>query len=362
MSMPRSVPVILLGMGGVGRALVRQVIATRSLHASRRHLRLEFVALCDRSGAVTDAQGLSDDTLNALLAAKSAGRPLGESSPASRGRPDLIAVVKAAGREGSIVVDCTASDDTCPALLTALGLGYGVVLANKRPLTASLATYRQLVASPRLRYEATVGAGLPVIGTLRSLLDTGDQVTAIEGAFSGTLGYLCSQLQKGASYSAAVRAAHRLGYTEPDPRDDLGGMDVARKALILARMLDWPLELTDIIVETLYPAALSGLSVPHFLDAIKALDEPYAMRVQAAQAKGQVLRYRAQVREGRCQVGMEPVPLDSPLGRLQGTDNLIAFHSARYAASPLVVQGPGAGVEVTAAAILADILAVAAQA
>lgn len=362
MSILRSVPVILFGVGGVGRALVRQVIATRSLHASRLHLRLEFVALCDRAGAVVDAQGLSDSTLNALLAAKSAGKPLGESSFANRGRPDLTAIIEAAGRDGSIVVDCTASDDTCPALLTALGLGYGVVLANKRPLTGSVAMYRQLVANPRLRYEATVGAGLPVIGTLRSLLDTGDQVTAIEGAFSGTLGYLCGQLQRGVSYSAAVRAAHRLGYTEPDPRDDLGGMDVARKALILARMLDWPLELTDIIVETLYPAALSGLSVPQFLDAIKALDKPYAMRVQAAQAKGHVLRYRAQVRDGRCQVGMESVPLDSPLGRLQGTDNLIAFHSTHYAASPLVVQGPGAGVEVTAAAILADILALAAPA
>jgi homoserine dehydrogenase len=157
-----------------------------------------------------------------------------------------------------------------------------------------------------------------------------------------------------------VRAAHRLGYTEPDPRDDLGGIDVARKALVLARMLGWPLELTDVTVETLYPAALAGMSVPQFLKGIEVLDEPYAMRLRAAQAAGEVLRNRAEVRDGRCQVGMEPVAPDSPLGRLQGTDNLIAFHTARYATSPLVVQGPGAGAEVTAAGILADILAVAA--
>lgn len=358
MKASRVVPLILFGVGNVGRALVRQVIATRSLHASRLGLRLEFVALCDRSGAVVEPRGLADDLLHSLLAAKGAGTPL-QDVPAGHRQTDLVSILDAAARGGAIVIDCTASDATVPALLAALEKGYGVVLANKRPLTGPLETYQRLTASPRLRYEATVGAGLPVIGTLRSLLDTGDQVTAIEGAFSGTLGYLCSQLQKGVSYSTAVRAAHRLGYTEPDPRDDLSGMDVARKALILARMLGWPLELSDVHVETLYPAALAGLSVAQFLESIAMLDAPYAMRVQAAQVQGEVLRYQAEVREGRCRVGMESVPLDSPLGRLQGTDNLIVFHTARYAASPLVVQGPGAGAEVTAAGILADVLAVA---
>jgi len=358
MNAHRTVPVFLFGVGNVGRTLVRQVIATRALHASRLRLRLEFVALCDRSGAVVEPRGLADDRLHSLLAAKSAGTPLHE-VPAGQRQADLISVLDAAGGEGAIVVDCTASDATVPALLAALERGYGVVLANKRPLTGPLEVYQRLTASLRLRHEATVGAGLPVISTLRGLLDAGDQITAIEGAFSGTLGYLCSQWQKGVSYSTAVRAAHRLGYTEPDPRDDLSGMDVARKALILARMLGWPLELSDIHVESLYPAALAGLSVAQFLESIAGLDAPYAMRVQAAQAQGQVLRYRAEVREGRCRVGLEPVPLDSPLGRLQGADNLIAFHTARYAASPLVVQGPGAGAEVTAAAVLADILAVA---
>jgi homoserine dehydrogenase len=207
-----------------------------------------------------------------------------------------------------------------------------------------------------LRYEVTVGAGLRVIAGLRYLLDTGDRVTAIEGCLSGTLGYLCAQLESTVAYSAAVTQAGSLGYTEPDPREDLSGRDVARKALILARTAGWPLEMADLSVESLYPASLTSVSAQDFVGAMSALDEPYAGRVREAQAKGRVLRYVARVNSEGGSVGLAPVPKESPLGALRGPANYVAFHTARYVEVPLVISGPGAGPEVTAAGVLGDVI------
>ena len=206
------------------------------------------------------------------------------------------------------------------------------------------------------RWETTCGAGLPVIVTLNRLLASGDSVHRIAGALSGTLGYVMTGLQAGRSFSAVVREAHGLGYTEPDPRDDLGGVDVARKALILARGLGWQLGLEDVVVTGLYPPALNALEVDEFLDALAQLDEPLRQEVEAASRAGQVLRYAAVVAEGRCIVGPTRVGVDSPLGRLSGTDNLVEFHSQWYQPTPLVVQGRGAGADATAAGLLSDII------
>lgn len=354
-----TVPLIQFGFGNVGRAVVERVLRTRDLFEWRYGLHLSYRALCDSRGAIIEMDGIRYGDLQRALAAKAAGESLGE-FPLGYLHQGLLDIVDIAASEEAIVIDVTATDETVPALLKALSLGCRLVLANKKPLTQRYETFRRLSADGRLRYEATVGAGVPVIATLtENLIASGDVIHRIEGCLSGTLGFLTTGLQAGEGFAALVRRAHELGYTEPDPRDDLGGMDVARKALILARTLGWPLELDQIAVEALFPPELGSGAVADFLAAAATLDEPYRRRVEAAAAAGKTLRYVATLSDGQARVGLEEVSLDSPVGRLQGTDNLIAFHTEVYRPTPLVLQGRGAGAQGTAAGVLADIVALA---
>lgn len=355
----KTIPLIQFGLGGVGRAVVERVLAARDDFEWRYGLQLEYVALCDSQGAAIDHNGFSYGALMHMLAAKTEGAGIADLDSGYR-QDGLSDIVDVAGTIGAIVIDVTASDHTVEALQLALKRGYGAVLANKKPLTGPIEVFRSLVDSDRLRYESTVGAGVPVIAALQqALIAAHDPVHRIEGCLSGTLGYLTSGLQAEERFSLLVRTAKSLGYTEPDPRDDLGGMDVARKALILARTIGWPLELDQVAVEPLYPSELGEGSVDDFLAAIDSLDDGYAGQVAEARARGETLRYVATLEGGAARVGLASVPLESPLGRLQGTDNLIAFHSSIYADTPLVLQGRGAGVHGTAAGVLADIIALA---
>jgi homoserine dehydrogenase len=257
------------------------------------------------------------------------------------------------------VADVTAAKGTVSLLLSVLKAGGGVVTANKNPLIGAWDTVHPLFENPHFRYECTVGAGLPVISTLQTLLDTGDHAVRIEGCMSGTLGYLCAELERRVPYSQVIAQARSLGYTEPDPRDDLSGHDVARKALILARTAGWPLEMSNLMVEPLYPKSLADLSVEAFMDAASSLDADYAKRFQDAQASGGTLRYVAQVGPNGGTVGLQVVQQDSALGTLRGPGNHIAFYTERYTDLPLAVSGPGAGPTVTAAGVLGDILGLA---
>ncbi len=364
----QNLPIILFGVGGVGRELIQQIVAQRGFHALQYGLNLQLLAVCDSDGAVIDSgDGLDDDLLAELVAAKAAGQRLAN-HPMGGTQSDLAGIVDIAGRAGTIVVDCTASETTVDALLYALDKRYKVVLANKKPLTMDQEVYDRLTAAGvttngaavrhlgRTRWETTVGAGLPVIATLNRLMSSGDEIERIDGAFSGTLGYVMTGLQKGESFSAVVREAHKLGYTEPDPRDDLGGVDVARKALILARGMGWKLDMDKVSVEGLYPAEMDDLSVDEFMQALPELDAGFAEQVEAAAARQCVLRYAAQVEDGACRVGPVVVPANSPLGLLQGTDNLVTFSTTYYNATPLVIQGRGAGTAATAAGVLSDII------
>ena len=353
--MPDWVPVIILGAGNVGRALVKEIIQCRPLHTERLRVRLEVITLSDRDGAVFEPAGLTDAQLHDILNWKEAGRPLRQHELGAY-QDDLVALVDIAGQDGAIVVDLTATAETIPALESALDRGYGAVTANKLPLAADLATFRRLVDHRRFRWEATVGAGLPVIVTLTNLVNTGDAVQRIEGALSGTLGYLSSQLEAGQPFSDIVREAKRLGYTEPDPRQDLGGLDAARKALIMARMIGYPLELTDVSVESLYPAEMDTLSVDEFMAALPSLDEQYEVRVAEARAAGHTLRYVAEVADGAARVGLQPLDPESRLARVRSSDSIVIFHTERYSENPLVVSGRGAGAYNTAAGVLGDIL------
>jgi aspartokinase/homoserine dehydrogenase 1 len=212
----------------------------------------------------------------------------------------------------------------------------------------------------RFRCEATVCAGLPVVQTLRDLLDTGDELFAIDGMLSGTLAWLCNRHDGNHPFSTLVREAHALGYTEPDPRNDLSGMDVARKLVILAREAGWPLSLGEVDVQSLVPAELAALSPEEFMQRLPELDAPMASQLAAARADGGVLRHVASLdRHGRASVKLAVLPATHTFAHTRLTDNIVQFTTHRYCDNPLVVQGPGAGPEVTAAGVFTDLLRIA---
>lgn len=370
--MSRIFEIVQFGMGGVGKALFGLVLQHQAEIRNRLGVELRYRALSDSTTALHLDQNaaLSSQHLQHLWGNLKEGARL-SNLPGVVKKPSSLSVLATEldrlKREDSgarlVVVDVSGASDRemAPVITAALRQGQFAVLANKRPLCGPIADFKELAAAAgnglsRLRYETTVGAALPVISTLRSLLDSFDSVEEISGTFSGTLGYLTTRLEEGALYSEAVAEAKLAGYTEPDPRDDLGGIDVARKALILARSLGYQLELSQVEVEPLYPVSMAEMSVPEFMTRLTDLDKLYRERSEAAATADQTLRYVATVKEGRCQVGLEQVSKASQIGRLQGTDNIIVFKTRRYHSQPLVVQGPGAGPEITASGVLADIL------
>jgi homoserine dehydrogenase len=353
----KRVPLVILGAGSVGRALVRQLVAAAPVHARREGLEFSVVAWCDSQGAVLDEGGIPAETLASLDASKASGAGLAETSWGSP-QGDARAVVDVAGTDGCIVIDVTASDKTISALELALRRGYGMATANKVPLAGDQALFDRLVGAG-MRYEATVGSAVPVIETARALVRADDRVDRVQGAFSGTLGFLCTGLEAGRPFSDLLTGAMYRGYTEPDPRIDLSGMDVARKALILARTLGRRLQLCDINVSAMTPPEMNEMPLSHFLDQVSVLDEEFRLRVDAAAAEGRVLRYGVTLEDAGVSVGLQAVSRDTALGRLRGNDNLVAFHTRYYSDQPLVLQGRGAGYDAAAAGVHSDIVALA---
>ncbi|MEW5850896.1 MAG: bifunctional aspartate kinase/homoserine dehydrogenase I [Myxococcota bacterium] len=359
----RDTNLAFLGFGQIARALTRQLVSQQSYFRHDLGLDIRCVAVSDRTGARVDEKGFSVDDLQQLAERKAAGNALAQRKGSRGVVEELRHRLWPLPLHRPVFVDLTA-DETAPLLKEALQHGFHLVTANKKPLAIPQAGFDELFGMARelgrhIRYEATVGAGLPVLDTLDKLQQAGDEVLTVDGCLSGTLGYLMTQLEQGAAFSAAVRQAHALGYTEPNPADDLSGTDVARKALILARTLGRKLDLDDIRVESLFPKELARLDAQGFMDALGDLDAEFAQKVSAARKKDKVLRYVAQIGRKGIVVGLQAVPTSSPMGRLVGTDNQVVLHTRRYSTNPLVVTGPGAGAEVTAAGVLNDILAIA---
>jgi aspartokinase/homoserine dehydrogenase 1 len=265
------------------------------------------------------------------------------------------------GRVQAVIVDCSGSDAVVDHYPRWLAQGVHVVTPSKHAGSGPLLRWQAIRAATlqgaRFRHEASVGAGLPVIQTLRSQLDTGDALLGVDGVLSGTLAWLFNRFDGGLPFSHLVREARDLGYTEPDPRDDLSGLDVARKLVILAREAGHAISLEDVAVENLVPPALRTVPRDDFLARLHELDAPMQARLHAA--RGRALRYIATFDANGARVGLAtPEPGDASLhGRL--TDNLVQLRTRRYADNPLVVQGPGAGPEVTAAGVFGDVLAIA---
>jgi aspartokinase/homoserine dehydrogenase 1 len=352
----RRTDVVLLGFGRVGRALA--TMAGRS-----RDERIRIVAALDRSGYVFDPRGIGHARLLKLAAGKDRGTLLADLGGKRATAREALHEIAAHAVSRPVLVDLTA-EETGDLLLTGVEQGFDLVLANKKPLAGPAAAYGRLLgaataAGRRLRYEATVGAGLPVIDTFRKLVESGDRVRRVEGCVSGTLGFVLSSLEAGTPFSSAVGEAMKLGYTEPDPREDLSGADVLRKGLILARLLGFA---------GLAPRAQSLVSKPHarlpldvFLERLPEADAGWRDLVATEAARGQVLRYVVVATGRGVRAGLKAVPRASAFGSLSGTRNLLSFTTRRYHAEPLVVAGPGAGPEVTAAGILNDIQSLASE-
>jgi homoserine dehydrogenase len=365
---------VLLGFGQIGRALAKIMAQGQAgknggkdrkegQNGNGRRSKLRLVAAIDRRGFVFDPTGLPPRVVAALCAAKENGKSLAEVPGGRAATPaDALAALAEHALGDPILVDVTA-DESTPLIQQALGAGMDVVLANKRPISGPRAESEALAAlaesaGRRLLTEATVGAGLPIFDTHRKLVESGDRVLKIEGCLSGTLGFVLTEVEKGRPFSAALGRAMELGYTEPDPRDDLSGIDVGRKALILGRLLAFAGEPTDVAVESLVPEAMKALPRDLFLSRLPDIDADWSRRAAAAKAKGATLRYVATVTKNRISVGLKVVDRASPFYGLKGTDNQVAFTTSRYRKNPLVITGPGAGPAVTAAGVLNDMLRV----
>ncbi|MGC4105609.1 MAG: hypothetical protein QM753_04530 [Thermomicrobiales bacterium] len=365
----KQVSVVQVGLGTVGGVMLEQVLAQHDRWMQDLGLDVQIAAVAGRAGAVigeTTADGalstLTPEVVRSLVDGRR--RKVTVDAPTI---PLAEAVARIAAAGPTIVVDAAAGEQTVDALVIALEAGAGAVLSSKAPLALPASDPRgaclwNAARNGTLRYEATCGAGLPVISTLKGLLDSGDRVLEVTGCLSGTLGAIFSMVAAGESFSDAVREAKAKGYTEPDPRDDLSGLDVARKALILARTMGLALDLSDIDIHSLVPRELEHVSVDAFLDQVGIEDAEITASARQARIDGAALKYVAQVTPSAqpvATVGLQELPHTTMLGALQGPENIVSFRTERYDAYPLVVSGPGAGAAVTAAGMVVDLLALA---
>lgn len=354
---PQTVSVGIIGPGNVGRAFLQQLQTQQAELRERASLDLRVRAIANSRVQRLAEGGIALADWSAQLATSDEPCDL-----------DALADhVQAAHLPHALIVDLSASDTIAAHYASWLARGIHVVTPNKHAGAGDWNRYQairvaQAEGGSLFRYEATVGAGLPVISTLRDLLDTGDRILAIEGILSGTLAWLFNRYDGSVPFSTLVREARELGYTEPDPRDDLSGMDVARKLTILAREAGWPLRLDQVEVESLVPASLRDIDRDAFLDRLPELDAAMAERFQQARARGGILRHVAHLdAEGHARVGVAELPGEHAFAHLALTDNIIQFQTRRYCDNPLIVRGPGAGPDVTAAGVFADVLRVAAS-
>ncbi|KAF9414260.1 hypothetical protein BGZ94_000451 [Podila epigama] len=350
------VNVAIVGVGLVGSEFVRQVLSTQSK-------KIAVIAVANSRRFLTSSSPLSaswkDD-----LATGAATQPFTlDAFTAS------LSASKAA--HPTVVLDCTSNEAVAEYYPKWLAAGFHVVTPNKKAFSGDLGLYKKIKelssapGSPLVYHESTVGAGLPVINTLNDLINTGDKIVKIEGIFSGTLSYIFNNFStldasaKPVKFSEVVSVARDLGYTEPDPRDDLNGMDVARKVIILGRVAGLDLTQETVQVENIVPELLRSLPTDEFMAKLPEFDEHFSKLNAEAIQNGQVLRYVGKVDpNGVSSVTLARYPASHPFASLKGSDNIIAFTTERFP-NPLIIQGAGAGAAVTAFGIYSDILKIA---
>jgi aspartokinase/homoserine dehydrogenase 1 len=354
----RSVNLFLVGAGLIGGTLLDQIAGHREILADRHKIRIRVVGAANSKRMIFRGEGLDPKKVKALLERES-----GETEALDLSR--FIRTMKAMNLPNTCFCDCTASDGVTAFYADILRSSISVVTPNKRANAGPLAGYRLLTGYSRERgipylYETTVCAGLPVISTLRDLFMSGDRVRRIEAVLSGTLSFIFNNFDGTRSFSALVRQAKASGYTEPDPRDDLNAMDAARKALILARECGMPLEFSGVAVEPILPkSCFRPKDVESFFTELEKFDAAFERRRAEAGAAGKALRYVAVIEEGQVNLSLRSEGERSPFRTLTDSDNMVVITTDRYSALPMVIKGPGAGAQVTAGGVFADIVRIA---
>ena len=347
----RVVDMFLVGVGGVGSELIEQVKQQKEFLA-KKDIEIRVCALANSDKMLLNENGLNLDNWKEDL----------EKAIQPSDFDVLLSFIKFHHVVNPVFVDCTSAQSVANLYARALKEGFHVVTPNKKANTSGYDYYLEMRENARqsqhkFLYETNVGAGLPVIENLQNLLAAGDEVEKFEGILSGSLSFIFGKLEEGLTLSQATLIAKEKGFTEPDPRDDLSGADVARKLLILARETGLPLEFDDIEIEGVLPKGFSeGMSRDEFLQALPSLDEEFSKRVEAAKAEGKVLRYVGSITGDKCRVAIEAVDENHPLYKVKDGENALAFLTRYYNPIPLLLRGYGAGNSVTAAGIFADIL------
>jgi aspartokinase/homoserine dehydrogenase 1 len=346
-----SIDVFLLGCGLVGKELINQLERQKSW-LKQRNIKLNLYGIANSRQLLLDKQGIDFANWPMLLADSQQGFDL----------EVVEQFVKENHLINPVLVDCSSSQQLADQYIDFLNAGFHIVAANKKANTSSQDYYQSLVSTSqksgcKFLYETNVGAGLPVLDNLQLLFGAGDKLISFNGILSGSLSYIFGVVEDGLSLSAATQQAKGNGFTEPDPRDDLSGMDVARKLLIIARESGLHLELKDIEIDPVVPNDFaSGKSVDEFMAQLPDLDNAFSERVQAAREKGRVLRYVGSIEDGKCKVGIEAVSKEDALSSVRDGENALAILSQYYQPKPYVIKGYGAGAQVTAAGVFADIL------
>ncbi len=348
----KSINLFVVGTGLIGRTLFKQIQNQIEFLSKELFIDLKIIAIANSRKMLFDIDGLSINDWEKRLFA------YGENTDLN----DFVWRMKELNLPNSIFVDCTSSEVILTKYLEILNSSISIVTPNKKANSSKYEFYLELKHTAqknnvKFLYETNVGAGLPVISTLQDLVTSGDRILKIEGVLSGTLSYIFNSFNGQKPFSQILKEAQEKGFTEPDPRDDLNGMDVARKLIILVRESGYKLELEDIKIENLIPEKARGKgSIDKFFEALKKYDKDFEQRRAEAEQAGKVLRYIAKYENGKSEVSLQAVGKEHPFYSLSANDNILSFKTVYYYDRPIVIQGPGAGAEVTSGGIFADII------